>query len=402
MKWTLNFIIFNLLFATSFQTFGFGETVEDNSTSIANSRLFINGNDGVNNKSISTIQQSRLTQIYISNSISSFSVLNNSIAKENINAIGFTFPFKNKHAIQIQLTPYTRTNNEFHQTDYELIGGGDSSSPLAYNGNYIYKGGIAELQLGFSSIIIDKIHWGIKWNSQFGNLNSENKIFTYDINYNMDGTVNYAVKDSSNINHKYTFVGNSFTIDSRTVIRKSEFALQLELNTPMEVEYELSNNGVMSNQRFDAIKNLQISDMFFGYKYGISPIFSTIVELQHRKSRFSHIDNLLNFASDPNQFSMHSGLSYTLSNPKIGFWNSISIHCGGMYRILEYSNIEAIDQSFSAGFGFSILKNTNFVNVSAERGKRDFSNELLPAESYFKLNIGISSRDTWFKKIRRK
>ena len=147
MKWILNFTLFNLLFSTSFQTFGFGET-EDNSTSIANSRLFVNGNDGVNNKSISTIQK-RLTQIYISNSISTFSVLNNSISKENINAIGFTFPFRKKHAIQIQLMPYTRTNNEYQQTDFDFIGADQNSIPIAYNRNYIYKGGIAELQLGF-------------------------------------------------------------------------------------------------------------------------------------------------------------------------------------------------------------------------------------------------------------
>ena len=78
------------------------------------------------------------------------------------------------------------------------------------------------------------------------------------------------------------------------------------------------------------------------------------------------------------------------------------MHCTGMYRILEYSEVEAKDQSISVGFSFSILNSTNFVNVTAERGKRDFTNELLPAESYYKLNIGISSRDTWFKKNKEK
>ena len=222
------------------------------------------------------------------------------------------------------------------------------------------------------------------------------------LKYNVDEIADYTLQDSSNIKNKYNFAGNSFTLDSRTALRKSEFALQLELNTPLEVKYELSNNGVISNERFDAVNSLQISDLFFGYKYLVSPILSTIIELQYRKSRFSHIDNLLNFTSDPNQLSLHSGLSYTISNPKIGFWKSISMHCGGMYRTLEYSAVEGKDQSLSIGFSLSILNGTNFVNVTTERGRRDFTNELLPAESYYKFNIGISSRDTWFKKIRRK
>ena len=84
----------------------------------------------------------------------------------------------------------------------------------------------------------------------------------YDINYNIDEIASYTLQDSSIIKNKYNFFGNSFTLDSRIALRKSEFALQLELNTPMEINYELSNNGVVSSERFDAFNSLQLSDLF--------------------------------------------------------------------------------------------------------------------------------------------
>ena len=69
---------------------------------------------------------------------------------------------------------------------------------------------------------------------------------------------------------------------------------------------------------------------------------------------------------------------------------------------INYDIYSVQDNAATVGIGFNFLNNTNEVDISLSSGIRKTENEIYPDEKYINVNFGISSGDTWFKKIRRK
>ena len=92
----------------------------------------------------------------------------------------------------------------------------------------------------------------------------------------------------------------------------------------------------------------------------------------------------------------------SFENSRIGFWNSLTLRGGFMINQIIYDTYSVQDNAVTIGFGLKFLNNTNEVDISFSSGIRKTQNEIYPDEKYINVNFGISSGDTWFKKIRRK
>ena len=99
---------------------------------------------------------------------------------------------------------------------------------------------------------------------------------------------------------------------------------------------------------------------------------------------------------------MHGGIFRSFENSRIGFWNSLTFRGGFMLKQIYYDIYSVQDNAITLGLGLTFLNNTNEINISFSSGIRKTEDEIYPDEKYINLNFGISSGDTWFKKIRRK
>ena len=99
---------------------------------------------------------------------------------------------------------------------------------------------------------------------------------------------------------------------------------------------------------------------------------------------------------------MHGGTFKIFENSRIGFWNFLTLRGGFMLKQINFDDYSVQDNAITIGAGLIFLNNTNEVDISLSSGTRKTENEIYPDEKYINVNFGISSGDTWFKKIRRK
>ena len=99
---------------------------------------------------------------------------------------------------------------------------------------------------------------------------------------------------------------------------------------------------------------------------------------------------------------IHGGVYRQFESSRMGFWDYLTLRGGFMLKQINYDVYSVQDNAVTIGFGLKFLNNTNEIDISLSSGIRRTEDELYPDEKYINVNFGISSGDTWFKKIRRK
>ncbi len=406
------------IYSSSLLLNGFGgdnTSIDPAASGLGHSMLFSGRPNSVAQSAMSTQYNSPLSKIHISNNYNQLSILNTTNAGHHISSIGFSFPFKKSHHISIGLSPKTRTDFNILSPHFEFIPGSENVDPLAIKHSYNFSGGISNLYFGLSSGYFDKFDFGIKWDILFGNLFSDVTTSTYTFNYdsencipNSDGIyandacINATPNSSSISNSIYNFNGHSFTIDGRSAFNLHELATSITVNAPLNVTKSILNNSLSGEDVLESTDDFTIGQFSCGYKFEKPSGIGVIAELQQNLSAYNSLTNKLFQTNEPVATSLHGGAFRRFENTRIGFWNTLTVRGGFMLSQINYDTYSVQDNAFTVGLGLKFLSNTNEVDISFSSGIRQTENELYPDEKYMNINFGISSGDTWFKKIRRK
>jgi hypothetical protein len=286
---------------------------------------------------------------------------------------------------------------------------------LAIKHSYDFSGGISNLYLGFSSGYFEKIDLGFKWDILFGNLFSDVTTNTYTFDYdgencvpNSDGSyandacINMNPNSSSISNNTYNFNGHSFTIDGRSKSNFHELAASITVDAPLNVTKSILNNALSGEDDLESTDEFSIGKFSCGYKFKKFSRFGVIVEVQRDLSAYNNLSTKLFETKEPHSTSLHGGTFKSFENSRIGFWNSLTLRGGFMLKQINFDDYSVQDNAVTIGLGLNFLNNRNEVDISLSSGTRKTENEIYPSEKYINVNFGISSGDTWFKKIRRK
>ena len=419
MKYFVKIIIlmsFAYSSSLSFNGFGVENTrIDPAANGLGNSILFSGRPDGVVQSAMSTLHKSLLTKIHIANNFNQLSVLDVTNSMHAISSIDFSFPFRKTHSISIGLSPKTRTDFNISQPQFEFISGGEESDPIAMKHSYNYSGGISNLYVGLSSGYIDNVDIGLKWNILFGNLFADIMTNTYTFNYNGDNCISDAdgsyandacigsnPSSSSILNNTYNFNGHSFTFDGRSEIDSHEIAVSISIDGPLTVVKSIVNNSLSGEDDLESIDKFSIGNFSCGYKFEYQVGSGVIMELQKNLSTYNTFSNQLFQTNEPSSISIHGGVYRQFESSRMGFWNYLTLRGGFMLKQINYDAYSVQDNAVTIGFGLKFLNNTNEIDISLSSGIRRTEDELYPDEKYINVNFGISSGDTWFKKIRRK
>ena len=400
----------------SFNGFGVENTrIDPAANGLGNSILFSGRPDGVVQSAMSTLHKSLLTKIHIANNFNQLSVLDVTNSMHAISSIDFSFPFRKTHSISIGLSPKTRTDFNISQPQFEFISGGEESDPIAMKHSYNYSGGISNLYVGLSSGYIDNVDIGLKWNILFGNLFADITTNTYTFNYNGDNCISDAdgsyandacigsnPSSSSILNNTYNFNGHSFTFDGRSEIDSHEIAVSISIDGPLTVVKSIVNNSLSGEDDLESIDKFSIGNFSCGYKFEYQVGSGVIMELQKNLSTYNTFSNQLFQTNEPSSISIHGGVYRQFESSRMGFWNYLTLRGGFMLKQINYDAYSVQDNAVTIGFGLKFLNNTNEIDISLSSGIRRTEDEIYPDEKYINVNFGISSGDTWFKKIRRK
>jgi len=420
MKIFINLIILIICVyssSLSLNGFGGGHTGLDPAASgLGYSILFSGRPNGVVQSAMSTQYNSPLVKIHISNNYNQLSILSITNAVHSISSIGFSFPFRKSHLISIGLSPKTHMDFSIFSPQFEFIFGSENVDPLAVKNSYDFSGGISNLYIGLSSGYFNKIDLGFKWDILFGNLFADITTNTYTFDYNGDncppsdyGYI-YANDDCINMNsnssfisnNTYNFNGHSFTIDGRSEFNFHELAASITVDAPLNVTKSILNNSLAGEDDLESTDDFSIGKFSCGYKFEKASGVGSIIEIQRNLSSYNSITNQLFETKDPLSTSLNSGVFMSFENSRIGFWNSLTLRCGFMSNQIDYDTYSVQDNAVTVGIGLKFLNNTNEVDVSFSSGIRKTENEIYPDEKYININFGISSGDTWFRKVRRK
>jgi len=411
-------ILISYIYSSSLLLSGFGgenTDIDPAALGLGHSTLFSGRPNGVVQSAMSTQYNSPLTKIHIFNKYNKLSILSNTNSVHNISAIGFSFPFRKSNLISIGLYSKTRMGFSIFSPRFEFISGSENVDPLAIKYSYDFSGGISNLYIGFSSGYFDEIDLGFKWDILFGNLfsdvttniytfdyNGENCVETSDGNYVNDACINTNSNSSSISNNTYNFNGHSFTIDGRSKSNFHELAASITINGPIVVRKSTHNNSIPGTDYVESIDGFSIGIFSCGYKLESSNGMGSIVEIKKNFSSYNSHQHQLFETREPTSISIHSGIFNSFENSRTGFWDSFTLRGGFMLKQINYDTYFVQDNVLTIGFGFNFLNTTNEFDISLSSGIRKTENKIYPDEKYINVNFGISSGDTWFKKIRRK
>ena len=409
------------IYSSSLSLNGFGgenTNIDPATAGLGHSILFSGRPNGVVQSAMSTQYNSPLAKIHISNNYNQLSILSANNSDHRISSIGFSFPFRKSHHISIGLSPKTRTDFSIYQQYFdhsESLFGNTDVDPLAIKHSYDFSGGISNLYLGFSSGYFEKIDLGFKWDILFGNLFSDVTTNTYTFDYdgencvpNSDGSyandacINMNPNSSSISNNTYNFNGHSFTIDGRSKSNFHELAASITVDAPLNVTKSILNNALSGEDDLESTDEFSIGKFSCGYKFKKFSRFGVIVEVQRNLSAYNNLSTKLFETKEPHSTSLHGGTFKSFENSRIGFWNSLTLRGGFMLKQINFDDYSVQDNAVTIGLGLNFLNNRNEVDISLSSGTRKTENEIYPSEKYINVNFGISSGDTWFKKIRRK
>jgi len=366
------------------------------------SNLF-DSNDYYNNGSLSNFYESPLVRMSIASDFNFNSIANNDYYGQSLTYFNFLFPIRiGKQALGIALSPFYRINSHIVENEFNYMKGNDSHPPYAYKSEYDFLGGPSNLSLSFSSVgpkigANFRSSFGLKLNYIFGSLYSYMQHKVYDITYDSDGNIGYAL----NSNEYYTTINNynGYGLEAEFSLIYKNQKISSSINTVNNIEIQQSFYDDIIPESLELgiepieEKNFLLSSPFefnIGYLYSLNKKHQFILEYYIYSPYEAQFGNIFN-SSDVNKNKLNMAYYRPLFNDKLRF----SV---GLYNIMAENDLFNSNRLGSTiGLGVNIIKNISIdFCLDIGQNKIEISNESL-LEKYVNLHIGLTSSDMWFK-----
>ncbi|WP_158974475.1 hypothetical protein [Cellulophaga sp. L1A9] len=319
----------------------------------------------------------------------------------NLDYLSIGVPLAKGFGMGFGLMPYTSVG-------YDLEASTTVDDVTVLN-NYAGDGGLNRVYFSLGYKLMEDISIGATVNYNFGTINSTRVQTSSDAQY---GTLdkretqlggfdfNYSINYTPKISEKYTLY-TSIGVDTQVNLNaeNSQSIGSFSRVTGQEIEV-VDLNLEAEGRKFEAVRiptkttlGLGIGEKlkwFLGAEY-------TFQEFSKYENNFFELDNLV--YNDASGFALGGYFipeynSFTNYLKRVVYRAGIRVSQTGM----EINNEDINDFGITFGTGLPLGRDISNLNIGFEIGKRGSIDAGLIKENYFKVNIGLSLNDRWFRK----
>ncbi|MDG1224871.1 MAG: hypothetical protein P8O00_09875 [Candidatus Marinimicrobia bacterium] len=346
----------------------------------------------------------------------------------NLQSAQLIIPIKRKHALGIELHPYSYQKIDLLDSlNSDLIIFGDSVS-LAKE--YKQAGGIMAFNLSAASLILPKTSIGVTFQLLFGSSRQTNNLNIDEIPYTLSSRLNFSgINAFLFAEHKFNEINLYFK--SKLSIKPLD-ALSTKLypyfdenkNGYHDLVYDYLNPGYDFPEPNDvpspSTKRLTDIHKPSSFGVGVSRIFldrlQLSLELERNKDNSSFENEMPNSFNNriinSDHFSL--GLVWFPNEKSFQLFDNFTFRSGfsvNSYTLDEFNNFSLMrsddknnisEIGFSLGFGYKFKTVGNQIDFTYHSSLKDHSNSYVGEELFRGFQIGISIADIWFIKRRQR
>ena len=346
----------------------------------------------------------------------------------NLQSAQLIIPIKLKHALGIELHPYSfQKINLLDSLNSELIVFGDSVSMVK---EYEQAGGIMSFNLSAASSIMSNTSIGFTFQLLFGSSRQRNNLNIDEIPYVLSSRLNF-----SGIN---ALLFAEHKINDLNFYFKSKIALKplQAVSTKLYPYFDANKNGYHDfvydylNPGYDfpepndvpgpEVKRLTDIHKPSSFGIGISRAFfdrlQFSLELEKNKDDSSFETEIPNSFNNRIVSSSHLslGLVWFPNDQSIQIFDNLTFRSGLSVRSFTLDKFDNADLSriesgggiseigYSLGFGYKFKTVGNQIDFTYHSSLKDHSNTFLSVERFRGFQVGISIADIWFIKRRQR
>lgn len=346
----------------------------------------------------------------------------------NLQSAQLIIPIKQKHALGIELHPYSYQKVDLLDSlDSELIIFGDSVSMAK---EYKQAGGIMAFNLSAASSILPKTSIGVTFQLLFGSSRQSNNLNIDEIPYTLSSRLNFSGINAllfaeQKINEINLYFKSKFNIKPLEALSTQLYPYFDEnKNGYHDLAYDYLNPGYDFPEPNDvpspSTKRLTDIHKPSSFGVGVSRMFldrlQLSLELELKKDNSSFENEMPNSFNNRIVNSDHFSLGVVWFPKEKSFqlFDNFTFRSGlsvNSYTLDEYDNVSLTrlggqnnisEVGFSLGFGYKFKTVGNQIDFTYHSSLKDHSDIYIGEEFFRGFQIGISIADIWFIKRRQR
>jgi len=338
--------------------------------------------------------------VSMNNSTYRTSNLSNSFSSANINHLAIAFPVTRWWSTAILLLPYSSVGYEVY--DNQLIAE-SGEVQYVYDGN----GGMDNISWSNAFSVNKNLAFGINASYYFGKLEHQRGVNFIDSAYIFNSLVQEEViingfSFEAGVQYYKPLNDNSILGFGLTVNNQSKLYATTEY-----LAFTYLGNTIYNNNSLDTIRSWSGNKSSVKLPYGIGVGLSWTLPNKLTLAGDFHFSNWKDFKYLEADLQLSNKISAAIgaefipeSNTLSAYWKMIHYRLGFRYENLgmKFANTELKEYALSAGFGLPLRRSKTFVNLGFEIGQNGTISNNLIQERFFRVMLGISIKETWFRK----
>lgn len=338
--------------------------------------------------------------VAMNNSSYRTSNLTSKFSSTNMNHLAVAFPITKWWKTAILLLPYSSVGYEVY--DYSSVENGGEIE-YVYNGD----GGMDAVSWDNAFSLSDRLAIGISASYYFGKVEHTRSVYFPDSAYIFSSQVNEKVV----INGLYFEGGIQYfqpLNDQNTLGFGLTYGNKSRLNATSDyLAVTFLGDEIYNNSTLDTIRKWSGKDSEVRLPYSIGAGVSWVKKDKITLAADFRFENWKDFKYLENELNLSNKISASIgaefipeSNTLSAYWKMVHYRMGFRYEHLgiKFADSELKEYALSVGFGLPLRKSKTFVNLGFELGQNGTIANSLIQERFFRVMMGISIKETWFRK----
>jgi len=326
--------------------------------------------------------------------------LSSKFSSANINHLAVAFPITRWWKTSIMLLPYSTMGYEV--TDQGITENAGTTD-LYYEGD----GGMDAVNWTNGFNITENLAFGISASYYFGKLEHTKKVMFPDSNF----VFNSMVREKILLNGFFFEAGLQYFLDiddKNTLGFGLVYGNESKLKASSDyVAFTFLGEELYNNNSLDTIRTWTDAETTVELPYSIGAGISwtrenkltVAADFRYEKwEDFKYREDELDLS---NKIRASIGAEYIPeSNTLSSYWKMVHYRMGFRYEHLgmKFANTELKEYAVSVGFGLPLRRSKTILNLGFELGQNGTIDNDLIQERYIRVMLGVSIKETWFRK----
>lgn len=338
--------------------------------------------------------------VAMNNSSYRTSNLTSKFSSTNINHLAIAFPITRWWKTSIMLLPYSSVGYEVYDYGFSETGG---------DIQYIYDGdgGMDAISWANAISLTDRLAIGINSSYYFGKVEHSRGVNFPDSAF----IFNSLVREKVVINGFFFEAGIQYhqpLNEKNTLAFGLTYGNESKLNAETDyVALTYLGDDIYNNSSLDTIRSWTKGANSVRLPYSFGAGVSWVNKDKLTLAADFRFENWKDFKYLENQIDLSNKISASIgaefipeSNTLSAYWKMVHYRLGFRYEHLgmKFADTELKEYALSAGFGLPLRKSKTFVNLGFEVGQNGTIKNDLIQERFFRVMLGISIKENWFRK----